>query len=137
MIEPRAFRPKPITLGADKAYDVQDFVNEFRSMNAASRRAERQWPLVGDRRLHDATRGLCGQPTHPQADRGGLRLDQDGRRSGANQVPRPRARRMGLHLRHRRLQSGAVAKALRGFGVKAPANCRLIGRWRIVESDLS
>jgi hypothetical protein len=23
-----------------------------------------------------------------------------------------------------------------GLGVKAPANCRLIGRWRIVESDL-
>jgi transposase len=34
MIEPRAERPKPITLGADKAYDVEDFVNELRSMNA-------------------------------------------------------------------------------------------------------
>ena len=34
MIEPRADRPKPITLGADKAYDAEDFVNELRSMNA-------------------------------------------------------------------------------------------------------
>ena len=34
MIEPRADRPTPITLGADKAYDVEDFVNELRSMNA-------------------------------------------------------------------------------------------------------
>jgi transposase len=34
MIEPRADRPTPITLGADKAYDTQDFVNELRSMNA-------------------------------------------------------------------------------------------------------
>jgi transposase len=34
MIEPRAERPTPITLGADKAYDVEDFVNELRSMNA-------------------------------------------------------------------------------------------------------
>ena len=34
MIEPRADRPMPITLGADKAYDVEDFVNELRSMNA-------------------------------------------------------------------------------------------------------
>ncbi|HEY1888596.1 MAG TPA: IS5 family transposase [Roseiarcus sp.] len=34
MIEPRADRPRPITLGADKAYDVEDFVNELRSMNA-------------------------------------------------------------------------------------------------------
>lgn len=32
MIEPRADRPKAITLGADKAYDAEDFVNELRSM---------------------------------------------------------------------------------------------------------
>jgi hypothetical protein len=34
MIEPRADRPRPITLGADRAYDTEDFVNELRSMNA-------------------------------------------------------------------------------------------------------
>ena len=34
MIEPRADRPRPITLGADKAYAAEDFVNELRSMNA-------------------------------------------------------------------------------------------------------
>jgi transposase len=33
MIEPRADRPRPITLGADKAYDAEDFVNELRTMN--------------------------------------------------------------------------------------------------------
>ena len=33
MIEPRADRPGRITLGADKAYDTEDFVNELRSMN--------------------------------------------------------------------------------------------------------
>jgi transposase len=33
MIEPRADRPAAITLGADKAYDAEDFVNELRSMN--------------------------------------------------------------------------------------------------------
>jgi len=33
MIEPRADRPQAITLGADKAYDAEDFVNELRSMN--------------------------------------------------------------------------------------------------------
>jgi transposase len=32
MIEPRADRAQPITLGADKAYDAEDFVNELRSM---------------------------------------------------------------------------------------------------------
>lgn len=34
MIEPRADWPRPITLGADKGYDTEDFVNELRSMNA-------------------------------------------------------------------------------------------------------
>jgi transposase len=33
MIEPRAERPRAITLGADKGYDTQDFVNELRSLN--------------------------------------------------------------------------------------------------------
>jgi transposase len=33
MIEPRADRPRAITVGGDKAYDTQDFVNELRSMN--------------------------------------------------------------------------------------------------------
>jgi transposase len=32
MIEPHADRPQPITLGADKAYDAEDFINELRSM---------------------------------------------------------------------------------------------------------
>src|SRR5271170_5768872 len=40
MIEPRADRPQAITLGADKAYDAEDFVNELRSMNATSHVAQ-------------------------------------------------------------------------------------------------
>ncbi|CDX57750.1 transposase [Mesorhizobium plurifarium] len=32
MIEPRADRPQAITLGADKAYDAEDFINELRAM---------------------------------------------------------------------------------------------------------
>jgi transposase len=32
MIEPHGDRPQPITLGADKAYDAEDFVNELRAM---------------------------------------------------------------------------------------------------------
>lgn len=32
LIEPHADRPRSITLGADKAFDAQDFVNELRSM---------------------------------------------------------------------------------------------------------
>ena len=33
MIEPRADRPQRVTLGADKGYDTEDFVNELRTMN--------------------------------------------------------------------------------------------------------
>jgi len=33
MIEPRADRPNAVTLGADKAYDAEDFINELRTMN--------------------------------------------------------------------------------------------------------
>lgn len=33
MIEPHADRPRPITLGADRGYDAEDFVNELRAMN--------------------------------------------------------------------------------------------------------
>jgi len=33
MIEPRADRPSRITVGADKGYDAEDFVNELRSRN--------------------------------------------------------------------------------------------------------
>jgi hypothetical protein len=35
MIEPRADRPERITLGADKGYDAEDFVNELRAINVA------------------------------------------------------------------------------------------------------
>jgi transposase len=33
MIEPHADRPRAITLGGDKGYDAEDFVNELRSLN--------------------------------------------------------------------------------------------------------
>ena len=40
MIEPRADRPRAITLGADKAYDAEDFVNELRSMKVRAHVAQ-------------------------------------------------------------------------------------------------
>lgn len=36
LVEPRADRPSRITLGADKAYGPEDFVNELRFRNFAS-----------------------------------------------------------------------------------------------------
>ena len=40
MIEPRADQPTAITLGADKAYDAEDFVNELRSMKVTAHVAQ-------------------------------------------------------------------------------------------------
>jgi IS5 family transposase len=40
MIEPRADRPRAISVGADKAYDAEDFVNELRSMNVRAHVAQ-------------------------------------------------------------------------------------------------
>ncbi len=33
MIEPRAERSRPVTLGADRGFDAADFVNELRTLN--------------------------------------------------------------------------------------------------------
>lgn len=41
MIEPRADQPGRITLGADKGYDVEDFVNELRGLNVTPHVAAR------------------------------------------------------------------------------------------------
>jgi transposase len=50
MIEARADRPRAITLGADKAYDAQDFVNELRSMKVTPHVA---WNTSGRRSAID------------------------------------------------------------------------------------
>ncbi|MFK4654248.1 hypothetical protein ABIF97_004182 [Bradyrhizobium japonicum] len=115
MIEPRADRPTAITLGADKAYDVEDFVNELRSMNVTPHVAQntsgRSSAIDGRTTPHGR---LCREPAHPQAHRGGIRLDQDDRRAREDPLPWPR--RMGLYLRCRRLQSGAAAKRIAEAG---------------------
>jgi transposase len=51
MIEPRADRPRPITLAGDKNYDVEDFVNELRSLNVTPHVAQN---LSGRRSAIDA-----------------------------------------------------------------------------------
>src|ERR687897_644963 len=46
--------------------------------------------------------------------RGGVRLDQDRRRTGQDEVPGCRSRRMGLHLGGCGLQSGPLAEIAGG-----------------------
>ena len=99
--------------------------------------AEHQRPKFGDRRTHDVAGRLAG--IRSQAHRRGVRLDQDGGQAGEDEVPWSRPRRVGLHLRCRRLQSGSIAEAHRGKGLIAelPAFAKAFaGRWRIVEMDV-
>ena len=73
--------------GADKGYDAEDFVEELRDVNVRPHVAQNsQWPALGDRRAHHPPPRLCAQPAHPQADRGGVRLDQDGGRPAEDQL---------------------------------------------------
>jgi hypothetical protein len=104
MIEPFADRPQAITLGADKAYDTKDFVNDLRSMKVTPHVAQningRRSAIDGRTTRHS---GYGISLRHPQTYRGGVRLDQDRRGAGQDEVLWPRPRRMGLHLRGRRL----------------------------------
>ena len=144
MIEPHADRPRPITLGGDKGFDSADFVNELRSMNVtphvAQNTTNRRSAIDGRTTRHP---GYAVEPAHPQADRGGLRLDQDGGRSGEDQFPGHRSRRLGLHLRRCGLQSHPTAEAAGGgrrVMDKVPAFAKAFaGRWRIgqIQNDHS
>jgi hypothetical protein len=53
MIEPCADRLRPITLGVDRGYDAEDFVNELRSLNVRPQVA----PSLTRSRSHSAIDG--------------------------------------------------------------------------------
>ena len=114
MIEKRADRPGRVTLGADKAYDAEDFANELRSMNVtphvARNIARRRSAIDGRTTRHPRLRH---EPAHPQADRGRLRLGQGVRAPAPHPGAWPRARRHGLRVFGRRLQPHPLAQAAR------------------------
>ena len=120
MIEPRADRPRAITLGADKAYDAEDFVNELRSMTVTPHVAQN---TSGRSSAIDARTTRHGGYAVSQRVRKRIEeafgWDQDGGQAGEDEVPRSRSRRVGLHLRCRRLQSGSIAEAHRAKGLMA------------------
>ena len=137
MIEPCAERPAAITLGADKAYDAEDFVNELRSMKVTPHVAQN---------TSGRSSAIDGRTTR----HGGYAVSQRIRKrieeafgwikvvAGQDKTKfRGRDRvGMSLHLHCSRLQSGAAAEADGGADMSAPAGCQLTGRWRIVEADL-
>ena len=128
-----------ITLGADKAYDTAAFVMECREGKVTPHVAQKHHhdPRLAHRRPHHPARRLCRLAAHPQADRGGLRLDQAGGGACPGQAARSGPGRLRLRARPRRVRSGAPAQALdRGLAMSAPMDCQVIGRWRIVAADL-
>src|SRR3954452_11382004 len=68
MVEPLADRPHRITLGADKAYDAEDFVNELRSMRVT--------PHVAQNTSGRSARRLLGYIDR-QVDAAPIRLSKD------------------------------------------------------------
>ncbi len=89
MIEPLADRPTAITLGADKAYDAEDFVNELRSMNVTPHVAQntsgRSSAIDGRTTRH----GGYAASASASASRRHSAVDQDDRRARQVQVPWP------------------------------------------------
>jgi hypothetical protein len=137
MIEPRADRLRPVTLGADKAYDVEDFVNELRSMNATPHVAQN---------TSGRSSAIDGRTTrHP-----GYAVSQRIRKriedafgwiktvAGQERTKFRGRERVGwpFAFAAAAYNLARLPKLLEAFGVKALADCRLIGRWRIVEADL-
>src|SRR5436309_1424945 len=95
---------------------------------------EHDQPHLGHRWPHDPSPRLCPEPAYPQADRGGLRLDQSLGRLAQDSPPRARACRMEFHLHRGRLQSDPPPQAA---GELMPSRKNpLLGRWRITEMEL-
>ncbi|ESZ53691.1 transposase [Mesorhizobium sp. L103C131B0] len=67
MIEPRADRPAAITLGADKAYSAEDFINELRSMKVTPHVGQNTSGRCSAIDGRTTRHGLCRQPAYPQA----------------------------------------------------------------------
>ena len=132
MIEPRADRPRPITLGADKGYDAEDFVNELRSMNATPHVAQN---------TSGRSSAIDGRTTrhagYAVSQRIRKRIEEafGWIKTVGGQEVRGAAVSMGLHLRGRCLHLARLPNFWRPRR-EGPGQLRLIGRWRIAESDL-
>src|SRR6267378_737956 len=85
--------------------------------------AEHHEPAIGNRRPDDPPPRLCGQWAGAQAHRGGIRLDQGGRRLSQDPSPRSRPCRLDVHLSCHCLQPGSAAQAGGGRGVAMPGIC--------------
>ena len=84
MIEPRADRPTAITLGADKAYDAEDFVNELRSMNVTPHVAQN---TSGRSSAYGERPGTAAMPSASASASASRRHSAGSRRSRSKRSP--------------------------------------------------
>ena len=109
------------TLGADKGYDAEAFVEGLKARGiephvAINGTVSKHGPGAQDRgpergRRERAPRALDLGAAAAQAHRGRLRLDEDGRRPHAGEGVRPRQGPRRFRLRHGRLQHRPPAQA--------------------------
>src|ERR1700681_3977417 len=127
MIEPRADRPRAVTLGADKAYDAEDFVNGLRSMTVTPHVAQN-------------TSGRSSAIDARTTRHGGYAVSQRVRKRIEEAFgwikTVARQEKTKFRGRCRGLQSGSIAEAHRGKGLMAAFAKAFAGRWRIVEMDV-
>ena len=104
-----------ITLRTDKAYDTRDFVAAMRRPGRDSAcLAEHQTAPLRHRWPYHAPCPPRGQPAYPQAHRGGVRLDQDGRWPAQDPSSRHVSGRLDVHLRGGRYNLVRIPKLLAG-----------------------
>jgi transposase len=136
MIEPRADRAKAIRLGADKAYDAEDFVNELRAMKVMPHVAQDTGGRASaiDARTTRHAGYAISQRIRKKIEEGFGRIKIV---AGQEQTRlRGRARVASASPSQPPLTIWCVAQADSGADMKAPADCKLVGRWRIVEADI-
>jgi hypothetical protein len=108
-----------MSVGADKAYDTQDFVQTARAMNTRPHGGTEREPARRQRgrRTHRATRELSTEPTKTTTDRKGFWMDEADRRNAQNQAAR--LTQSGLAVRHdfRRIQLTTASEIAPGHRV--------------------
>ena len=104
-----------ITVGGDKNFDTAGFVAALRDLNAtphvAQNTSNRRSAIDGRTTRHP---GYAVEPADPQADRGGVRLDQGDRPAAARPASRQGAGRLAVHPGGRGLQPDPTAQAAGG-----------------------
>ena len=115
-----------ITVGGDKNFDTAGFVAALHELNAtphvAQNTSNRRSAIDGRTTRHPRLRG---EPAHPQADRGGVRLDQGGGPAAACPASRQGARRLAVHPGGRGLQPDPATQAAGGMMAKPTSRpCR-------------